>query len=220
MFLPLISAFVKGGAEGAEEMLDQEALSRYEAVAALKKAAQDNPPGTIGPFTFKTGNKPGSYEYGQQQLNNLDSALGTPQGQAQFAAWVAENDPGGFTIRRELRDAIGIWSAKNQKTIREDGKPDAIIAPSFRKTYKNIHNYLNPNSTALQDRQAEQPSGPTLDMLKRDSLQRGYIVPFNGSTAWAAGLNLFPSAPPPSLPSGAVVEPEYGADRDWETISF
>ena len=74
MVLPFIAAFAKGAAEGAEEMLDQEALNRYEVAAALKKAAADNPPGSIGPFTFKTNNKPGSYEYGQQQLNNLDAA--------------------------------------------------------------------------------------------------------------------------------------------------
>ena len=52
MFLPLLASFAKGAAEGAEQMLDQEAINRYEAVAALKKAAAENPPGTIGPFTF------------------------------------------------------------------------------------------------------------------------------------------------------------------------
>ena len=209
MFLPLLASFAKGAAEGAEQMLDQEAINRFEAVSALKKAAAENPPGTIGPFTFKTGNKPGSYEYGQQQLNNLEAALGTAQGKAQFGAWIAQNDPSGNTIRREISDAIGIWSAKNQKTIREDGKPDAIIAPSVRKTYGNIYRFLNPNSTPIQDRRADQPSGPTLNMLKAESLRRGHIISYNGSTAWAAGLNLFPSGPAPSLPSGNIVEPEY-----------
>lgn len=209
MFLPLLASFARGAAEGAEEMLDQEALNRYEVAAALKKAAADNPPGSIGPFTFKTNNKPGSYEYGQQQLNNLDAALGTAQGQAQFAQYIQQNDPSGNTINREIKDIIGIWSAKNQRTVKTKGQADAIIAPSFQKTYKNISRHLNPNSTPLQERQNDQPSGATLAMLKSQSQQRGYLISWNGSTAWADGLNLFPEAPPAQLPSGELVEPDY-----------
>ncbi len=36
-----VNEFAKGAAEGAEEMLDQAALNRYEVASALKKAAQD-----------------------------------------------------------------------------------------------------------------------------------------------------------------------------------
>ncbi len=222
MFLPLLASFAKGAAEGAEEMIDQEALNRYEVAAALKKAAADNPPGSIGPFTFKTNNKPGSYEYGQQQLNNLDAALGTAQGQAQFAQYIQQNDPSGNTINREIKDIIGIWSAKNQRTVKTKGQADAIIAPSFQKTYKNIYRHLNPNSTPLQDRQNNQPSGATRATLKSESQQRGYIVSWNGSTAWADGLNLLPEAPPAQLPSEELVEPNYraGTAQLASTLAF
>ena len=215
MVLPFIAAFAKGAAEGAEEMLDQAALNRYEVASALKQAALDNPPGSIGPFTFKTSNKPGSYDYGQQQLNNLNAALGTQEGQAQFAAWVAQNDPSGNTIRREIIDAQRRWATQNQKTIRTgDGKPDAIISPSFSKTYPHIFNFVHGTQATLQAEMEGKPSGATLELLKRESKKRGFILPYNGDTSWATGMNLFPEAPPPSLPSGPLVTPAYTAGTE------
>ena len=221
MVLPFIAAFAKGAAEGAEEMLDQAALNRYEVASALKKAAQDNPLGSIGPFPFKTNNKPGSYEYGQQQLNNLNAALGTQEGQAQFATWVAQNDPSGNTIRREIIDAQRIWASKNQKTIRTgDGKPDAIISPSFSKTYPHIFNFVHGTQATSQAEMEGKPSGATLQTLVNESKRRGFIIPFNGDTSWAEGMNLLPEAPPPSLPSGDLVAPAFTAGAEALTATL